>query len=188
MPRISRDRLICVLAVAVLSTVSMRAQDNQQKIAELGKCKLENGQSIDDCRIGYRTFGQLNSSADNVVLMPTWVHGKSQDLIPYFGDGSSPQHLVDTTRFFGIAIDALGNGVSSSPSNSVSQHATAFPNFTLRDSVSAQYRVMTEVLHIKHLHAVLGLSMGGEQTFVWAVSSPLAAEGRTRNSTFPRPA
>jgi homoserine O-acetyltransferase/O-succinyltransferase len=38
--------------------------------------------------------------------------------------------------------------------------------------VNAQYRVMTEVLHIKHLHAVLGLSMGGEQTFVWAVMHP----------------
>jgi homoserine O-acetyltransferase len=172
MARISRDRLFCVLVVAVFSTVALWAQDSEQKFAELGKCKLENGQSIDDCRIGYRTFGKLNSSADNVVLMPTWVHGKSQDLIPYFGDGSSPQHLVDTTRFFGIAIDALGNGVSSSPSNSVSQHATAFPNFTLRDSVNAQYRVMTEVLHIKHLHAVLGLSMGGEQTFVWAVIHP----------------
>ena len=73
MPRIRKDRLICVLAAAVLCTVSMKAQDSQQKIAELGKCKLENGQTIDECRIGYRTFGQLNSSADNVVLMPTWV-------------------------------------------------------------------------------------------------------------------
>ena len=31
---------------------------------------------------------------------------------------------------------------------------------------------MTEVLHLKHLHAVLGLSIGGEQTFVWAVLYP----------------
>jgi homoserine O-acetyltransferase len=32
--------------------------------------------------------------------------------------------------------------------------------------------VLTEVLHLQHLHAVLGLSMGGEQTFVWSVKYP----------------
>jgi homoserine O-acetyltransferase len=104
--------------------------------------------------------------------MPTWLYGTSGDLVSLFGDGRAPQHLVDTGRFFGIAIDAFGNGVSSSPSNSVHERGTAFPAFTLRDGIHAQYRVMTEVLHLKHLHAVLGLSMGGEQTFDWAVMYP----------------
>jgi homoserine O-acetyltransferase/O-succinyltransferase len=144
----------------------------QLKVADLGQCKLENGQMIEDCRVGYRTFGQLNAAADNAVLMPTWLYGKSSELVSLFGDGTSPQHLVDTNRFFGIAIDALGNGVSSSPSNSPRQHGTVFPAYTLRDSVNAQYRVMTEVLHLKHLHAVVGLSMGGEQTFNWSVMYP----------------
>jgi homoserine O-acetyltransferase len=34
--------------------------------------------------------------------------------------------------------------------------------------VAAEFRVVTEVLHMDHLHAVVGLSMGGEQAFVWA--------------------
>ncbi len=38
--------------------------------------------------------------------------------------------------------------------------------------VNAEYRVVTEVLGIKHLHAVVGLSMGGEQTFAWAAAYP----------------
>jgi homoserine O-acetyltransferase len=80
--------------------------------------------------------------------------------------------LVDTEKYFGIAIDALGNGVSSSPSNSTTQHGLAFPALNLRDSVSAEYRVITEVLHLKHLYAIVGLSMGGEQTFDWAVQYP----------------
>jgi homoserine O-acetyltransferase len=161
-----------LVAAALFIAPSLRAQDGQLQIAELGQCKLENGQVIEDCRVGYRTFGHLNAAGDNAVLMPTWLYGKSEDLISLFGDGSLPQHLVDTGRFFGIAIDALGNGVSSSPSNSPRQHGTAFPAYTLRDSINAQYRVMTEVLHLKHLHAVVGLSMGGEQTFDWAVMYP----------------
>jgi homoserine O-acetyltransferase len=143
-----------------------------QKFANLGECKLESGQTIQDCRVGYRTFGQLNPAGDNAVLMPTWLYGTSEDLVSLFGDGSAPQHLVDTTHYFGIAIDAFGNGISSSPSNSARQRGTDFPAFTLRDCVRAQYRVMTEVLHLKHLHAVMGLSMGGEQTFVWSVMYP----------------
>ena len=146
--------------------------DGALKIAELGECKLESGKVINACRVGYRTYGKLNSAADNAVLMPTWLYGKSEDLNVFFGDGNSPQHLVDTGRFYGISIDAFGDGVSSSPSNSATQHGTAFPQFTLRDCVAAQYRVMTEVLHLKHLHAVLGLSMGGEQTFVWSAMYP----------------
>lgn len=146
--------------------------DGQLHFADLGNCALENGQTIENCRIGYRTFGHLNAAQDNVVLMPTWLYGKSEDLVGLFGDSNSAQHLVDPGKYFGIAIDALGNGVSSSPSNSPHQHGTAFPAYTLRDSIAAQYRVLTEVLHIKHLHAVVGLSMGGEQTFDWAVMHP----------------
>jgi len=142
------------------------------RIARLGQCKLESGEVIEDCRIGYRSFGQLNAAKDNAVLMPTWLYGKSEDLIALFGDGTSKQNLVDTGKFFGIAIDSIGNGVSSSPSNSPRQQGTSFPAYTLRDSVHAQYRVLTEELHLTHLHAVLGLSMGGEQTFVWSTLYP----------------
>jgi homoserine O-acetyltransferase len=164
---------LCMVALALFSgSLALQAQDGALKIAELGECKLESGQVISDCKIGYRTFGKLSESGDNAVLMPSWLYGLSGDLVSLFGDGSSPQHLVDTTKFFGIAIDPLGNGVSSSPSNSAKQHGTAFPAYTLRDGVDAQYRVMTEVLHLKHLHAVTGLSMGGEQTFVWATLHP----------------
>lgn len=163
--------------IAVLSSpFTLLAQDGQQQIANLGQCKLESGQAIEDCRVGYRTYGHLNAARDNAVLMPTWLYGKSSDLASLFGDGSSPQQLpqqlIDTGKFYGIAIDAFANGISSSPSNSPKQHGTDFPAITLRDSVNAQYRVLNEVLHLKHLHAVVGLSMGGEQAFDWSVMYP----------------
>ncbi len=160
-------------AFAAALVMPARAADGDQQFAELGRCTLESGQVIEDCRIGYRTFGTLNASRDNAVLMPTWLYGRSGELVSFFGDESSPGKLVDTSRFFGIAIDALGNGISSSPSKSKSQHGVAFPAFTMRDVVAAEYRVVTEVLGLRHLHAVVGLSMGGEQTFVWAVAHPV---------------
>jgi len=172
---------ICQLlaGLAVWGVVpGVHAQEGAQQFARLGQCKLENRQIIEDCVIGYRTFGSLNSARDNAILMPTWLYGTSADLVDLFGivNEASPlartRILVDTGKYFGIAIDALGDGVSSSPSNSHAQHGTAFPTFSERDMVEAEYRVTTEVLGLKHLHAVVGLSMGGEQTFTWSVLHP----------------
>ncbi len=163
-----------MVAISAAFHIALFAQgpDGVQQIAHLGTCQLEGGGVIEDCQVGYRTFGHLNAARDNAVLMPTWLYGTSGELVNLFGDGSAPTHIVDTGRFFGIAVDAFGNGVSSSPSNSRTQHGTDFPAFSTRDMVDAQYRVMTEVLRLKHLHAVVGLSMGGEQTFAWAVAHP----------------
>ena len=160
-----------ILFACVLSLVA-RAQDGEQKFATLGTCKLSSGEMILDCRVGYRTFGTLNAERTNVVVVPTWLNGRSEDLIPLFGAQEHRSRLVDTSRFFGVAFDAFGDGVSSSPSNSTRQHGTKFPVFTLEDAVRAQYRVLTEVLGVKHVHAVLGLSMGGHQTFAWSVLYP----------------
>ncbi len=163
---------VAVCVAVVSSCGEVRAQEGVQLIANLGRCQLESGKVVEDCRIGYRTFGALNAARSNAVLMPTWLYGTSNDLASLFHATPSPSQLVDTSKYFGIAVDALGNGVSSSPSNSKRQHGTAFPEFTSADLVETQFRLTTEVLHLRHMHAVVGLSMGGEQTFMWAVRHP----------------
>ncbi|MHB2153095.1 alpha/beta fold hydrolase [Calditrichota bacterium GD2] len=140
----------------------------QQRFAYLGDFKLESGAVIKNCKIGYRTFGRLNSARDNAILFPTWFGGTSEHLGRLIG----PEGLIDSTRYFIIAVDALGNGVSSSPSNSPEQPDEKFPSFTITDMVRSQYRLLTEHLHINHLFAVIGGSMGGMQTFEWMVRYP----------------
>lgn len=164
--------LCAVAALMCLLRVPLRAVEGEQKIAELGTCKLASGEVILDCRVGYRTFGTLDADGNNAVIVPTWLNGRSEDLVPLFGAKPSALRLVDTSRFFGVAFDAFGDGVSSSPSNSRRQHGIAFPEFTTEDMVRAQYRVLTEVLHVKHVWAAVGLSLGGHQVFAWSVMHP----------------
>jgi homoserine O-acetyltransferase len=164
--------LVIALFAALAPALAQTSPDGQLQIANLGTCPLANGQQIQDCRIGYRTWGRLNAARDNTVVMPSWLNGRSEDLAPLIGPASSPATLIDTAKFYAIAFDALGDGVSSSPSNSPKQPGPGFPVFTLEDSARAQYRVVTGVLHLNHIHAAIGLSMGAHQVFAWATLYP----------------
>lgn len=154
--------------LVLLAPLTAPAQQGQQQFADLGACKLSSGQQIDHCRLGYRTWGALNADRSNAVLFPTWFSGVSANL----ADAIQPSGLVDPTKYFVIAVDALGDGVSSSPSNSATQHGPDFPAFTVQDMVNTEHRLAAETLGLKHLHAVMGISMGGIQTFEWMVDYP----------------
>lgn len=136
--------------------------------------------------MGYRTFGALNRERSNAILFPTWFGGTSQDLVNLGLIG--PGKLADTSRWFVVAVDALGNGVSSSPSNSRLQPGRSFPGFTVRDMVRAQHRVLTTYLGLERLHAVIGVSMGGMQALQWARSLPGVAQRAVSIAGTPRTA
>jgi homoserine O-acetyltransferase len=159
--------LLVVLGL-LLHPAGLLGQEGQQQIAAIGDFKLESGELIRDCHLGYRTFGRLNSEKSNGVLFPTWFTGNTANLQSMFGPGK----LVDTSTYFVVAVDALADGVSSSPSNSRQQPRMKFPKITIRDMVNSQYQLVTKILHLDHLKAVAGISMGGMQTFEWMVSHP----------------
>jgi len=157
--------LITIIGLLLTSTPG---RASELFFAELDDFRLENGQVIRDCKIGYRTFGSLNEQKSNAILFPTWFGGTSAQLAALIGPGK----LVDSTSYFVIAVDALGNGVSSSPSNSESQPGNAFPEFSIHDMVRSQHHLVNEILGIKHLYAIIGGSMGGMQAFDWIISYP----------------
>ncbi len=142
----------------------------QQQYAKLGDFLLESGEIVYDCKISYRTFGKLNSDSSNAILFPTWFGGTSEMLKNLISNGEDK--LLDSTQYFIIAVDALGNGVSTSPSNSLKQLNEKFPRFNIRDIVNSQYELVKRILGLKKLHAAIGGSMGGMQVLQLAVSYP----------------
>jgi homoserine O-acetyltransferase len=162
-----RILLVAVTGFLLLFPVSA-AGEGEQQFANMGDCLLESGTAIRECRVGYRTFGTLNDENTNAILFTTWFTGTSGDLQRWIGPGK----LVDSSKYFVVAVDAFGNGVSSSPSNSRVQPGSSFPEFTIRDMAKTQHRLLTEILGLTQLHAALGISMGAEQIFEWLVSFP----------------
>jgi homoserine O-acetyltransferase len=162
-------RIPIMIVMLFLWSSCALAQDNLQ-FANLGNYRLENGQVIRGCRLAYRTFGVLNSGKSNAVLIPTWLAGTTQDLIDLGLIG--PGKMADSSKYFIVAVDAFGNGVSSSPSNSRHQPDQAFPRFSIKDMVNAQHLLVTRYLHLPRFHGVIGISMGGMMAYQWMVSYP----------------
>lgn len=159
---------LALFVAGVFAFMPLWLNATEQRYFHLGDLQLEGGGVIRDARLGYRTFGVLNASRSNAVVFPTWLMGTSGDLVALIGPGK----VVNSSRYFVVAVDSFGNGVSSSPSNSTGEKGRSFPDLAIGDMVRAQLRLITEELGIPHLHAVVGISMGGMQAYHWMAAHP----------------
>lgn len=151
-----------IMLALSLGSLAGAAEPTPLLFAELGDLTFESGEVLRGARLAYRQVGELNADKSNAIVFPTWFTGTSEELFT-----TGRLDAIDTDRFFLIVVDAFGNGVSSSPSNH-----PHFPGVTIGDMVHAQYRLVTEVFGIERLYAVMGISMGGMQTFEWITAYP----------------
>lgn len=142
--------------------------------------RFESGELLPELRIHYTTLGAPRRDASghvrNAVLILHGTTGNGRGFLTptfagvLFGAGE----LLDTTSHYVILPDGIGTGKSSKPSDGL--HAR-FPHYGYRDMVLAQYRLVTEGLHVNHLLLVLGTSMGGMQSWMWAERYPDFMDG-----------
>jgi homoserine O-acetyltransferase/O-succinyltransferase len=168
-PRAARHAEPAVAADAPPPALLPTAPDQDPpQMGKIGDLRLESGEVIKDCQLEYRIVGAANADKSNVVVWATWFSGITKDLLAHVGPGK----LVDSTQYQVVLVGALANGVSSSPSNSPLQPRTRFPAVSIRDMVESQHRLLTRVLGLTHVRAVMGISMGGMQTFQWGLAYP----------------
>lgn len=160
-------RILLLLAALIWSGAASAADEPGLQRFAIGDFKLESGEAIHDFGIAYMTEGTLNAAKSNAVLMVTAIGGNHHRIDFLIGPGRG----IDTDRLFVIKTNAIGNGLTTSPSTSATQHGPDFPHFTIRDMVESQNRLLQH-LGIDHLVAVAGASMGGMQVLQWGVSHP----------------
>ena len=154
--------ILCVAA-------STGRAEGAKAMFEIRDFKLESGAVLPRARLMYATWGTLDAAGDNAILLPSHYMADSSGYNWLIG----PDKALDPAKYFLIATELFGNGKSSSPSNTPAPFdGPRFPLTTIRDNVEAVRRLLVDHLGVKHLHAVVGFSMGGEQAFQWAVSHP----------------
>ncbi len=160
--------LLFVMALGARPTFAHKPGQPPHQLFEMGDLKLESGDTIKNFAISYVTHGELNAEKSNVILMVAAIGGNHHRIDFLIGPGTA----LDPTKYFIVATDAIGNGLTTSPSNSKAQPGTQFPHFAIRDMVQSQHRLLVERFGINHMVAVAGASMGGMQVLQWGVSHP----------------
>ncbi|OMI12691.1 hypothetical protein BSN85_09190 [Bradyrhizobium brasilense] len=139
------------------------------EVFEAGDVTLQGGAVFPQLRLAYKTDGTLNAARDNVILYPTSFAAQHSDIEWLVQPGGA----LDPERYFIVIANLFGNGLSSSPSNSVEVLGSApFPAFTYHDAVAIQRRLLVERFGVTRLALVYGWSMGGMQAYHWAARYP----------------
>src|SRR5438105_14288244 len=171
MKRHAISALLCA-ALSVTPALAHNAGDPPHQTHCMGELKLESGQPIRDFCISYVTHGTLNAAKSNAVLMVTAIGGNHHRIDYLIGPGRA----LDPAKYFVIATDAIGNGLTTSPSNSKVQAGMKFPKFNIRDMVNSVQRLAKDKFGIEKVVTVIGASMGGMQSLQFGVSYPDMAQ------------
>lgn len=144
---------------------------------------LDSGQELARARVAYETYGTLNATRDNAVLICHATTGDQHVASTHPRTGKpgwwdrmvGPGKPIDTSRFHVICANVLGSCMGSSGPSSEGPDGRPwgmrFPVITIRDMVRAQVALL-EHLGIAQLHAVIGGSMGGMQALSLAANWP----------------
>lgn len=147
--------------------------------------RLECGKTLSEYDIAYETYGELNATGSNAILICHALSGDQHAAGYYSTDDRKPGWWescigpgkpIDTRHFFVVSINNLGGCKGSTGPNTKKPGTDTywgpdFPIITVKDWVNSQQRVMTE-LQVQHWCAVIGGSLGGMQVLQWSIDYP----------------
>jgi homoserine O-acetyltransferase/O-succinyltransferase len=142
--------------------------------------RFKDGETIEKVHIHYETMGEPHRGKggriNNAVLVLHWTGSNSRALLTprYVKALFDPGRPLDARKYFLIFPDSIGHGESSKPSDGL---RAKFPNYGYLDMVDLQHKLIVETLGIEHLHAILGMSMGGMNAWQWAEAYPGFMDG-----------
>ncbi|MGH9564978.1 MAG: alpha/beta fold hydrolase, partial [Candidatus Angelobacter sp.] len=123
----------------------------------------------------YYTLGtpqkDANGKVKNAVLILHGTTGSGRQFLNdhFAGVLFGPGQLLDAAKYFIILPDNIGHGDSSKPSDGLHMK---FPHYEYDDMIELQYRLLTQGLGVNHLRLVMGTSMGGMHSWLWAEQHP----------------
>jgi homoserine O-acetyltransferase/O-succinyltransferase len=140
-----------------------------------GPFELESGARLPSVTVAYRTWGRLDPTGDNAVLVCHALTG-SADVDRWWGALLGPGRALDPERDFVVCSNVLGGcygttGPTSLRPGGRGRWGGDFPAVTVRDIVRVQGALL-DALGVKRLRLAIGGSLGGMQVLEWALLFP----------------
>jgi len=179
---------VCFLAFAMLGLAAfangaeeVRPLPNRQDGIFIARnFQFQSGEALSELKLAYTTLGTpKRDSSGNIINVVLLLHGTTGTganwLAPALAEALFREgQPLDAGKYYLILADSIGLSRSAKPSDGLKAN---FPHYGYRDMVEAQYRLVTEGLGVKHLRLVLGTSMGGMHTWLWAERYPEMMDG-----------
>jgi homoserine O-acetyltransferase len=137
--------------------------------------QFKSTEKLPEVKLHYYTLGTAQKDASgrisNAVLILHGTGGTGKQFLNdhFAGVLFGPGQLLDATKYFIILPDNVGHGDSSKPSDGLHMR---FPHYEYDDMIELQYRLLTQGLSVNHLRLVMGTSMGGMHSWLWAEQHP----------------
>lgn len=146
---------------------------------------FRNGTTIAPFTIAYETFGELNESRSNAVLVCHALSPSAHAAGKYAPDDTKPGWWdglvgygkgIDLNDHFVVCVNIPGSTYGTTAPSSIDPASGAplgsrYPAVTIQDMVEAE-RLVVQSLGIERLKAVAGGSLGGMQVLMWAALHP----------------
>jgi len=125
--------------------------------------ELESGETIDDLKIAFETFGTLNKQRSNIIWVFHAISGHT-NVMEWWPGLFGEEKVYDPSSYFIICANCIGSPFGSSRPQDLD-----FAHFTVRDTVKA-FQYLAIDLNIQHIHSIIGGSFGGYQALEFAYS------------------
>ncbi len=149
------------------------------------KIKFESGVEFGPITVAYETYGELNETKDNAILLihaltgdahAAGYHSENDKKPGWWDTLIGPNKAFDTNKYYVICTNILGGcsgttGPSSINPETQKPYGTTFPVFTVEDTVKV-IKHLLDALNVKSLYTVAGGSMGGMQAMQFVISYP----------------
>src|SRR5689334_11048206 len=143
------------------------------------------GRTLPQYDLAYETYGTLNATRSNAVLVchalnashhVAGYYADDRDNVGWWDNMVGPGKPLDTDHFFVVGVNNLGSCFGSTGPESINPQTgqpwgSDFPILTVEDWVDTQAR-LADQLGVRQWAAVMGGSLGGMQALAWAVRYP----------------
>eukprot|EP00127_Corallochytrium_limacisporum_P003308 Clim_evm157s147 gene=Clim_evmTU157s147 len=148
----------------------------RQKIVKFKEFTFDDGTTLYEVPCAYKTWGTLNETRDNVVLVCHALTGHA-DVTNWWEALIGHGRTVDTADYFVVCMNVIGSPYGSvSPATKDPKtgrpYGKRFPIATVRDTVRLQKMVLDHVLQINSIFIGIGPSLGGMQILEWSREGP----------------